>query len=129
VLDAIPEQLKEGEGWELLNIDPNWIFVVHYRQEIVGVLLACNCHGLAMIWRIKMLKTAPAHCLLFLLRDFVRIIKKRGCMGFMAFCELDKPNEQALIRIAKRAGCNLIGMNVMCVTSSVEVKHCPSPCH
>lgn len=124
-LDAIPQKLKEGEGWELLNVDPNWLFVCTYEDEIVGVLLACNCHGLAMIWRIKMLDTAPKHCLLNLLRDFVRIIKKRGCMGFMAICEIDKPNEQALLRIARRAGCSTIGLNAVAITSSTEVKHCP----
>jgi hypothetical protein len=103
-IQSIPAALKEGENWQLLDIDPDWMWVAYDDDEnIVGFLIACNCHGLAMIWRLRMLKSAPPTSLLKLLRRFIKDVRRRGCVGYMAMLDLTRPEEQALARIAFRA--------------------------
>jgi hypothetical protein len=122
-LSAIPEGLKEGESWHLLSLDPNWVWLAKDEDEIVGILIAAPCHGLAFIWRIKMLPEASPMALLRLLRGFIRDIQKRGYLGYMALLNVaERKEEQALARIAFRAGAMFTTATTV-VYGSVNAKH------
>lgn len=101
---SIPDALKENENWQLLDIDPDWMWLAWDSEgHVVGFLLACNCHGLAVIWRVRTLPSAPVTALLRLFRTFIKDIRRRGCLGYVAMVDLERPEEQALARIAFRA--------------------------
>ncbi len=122
-LSAIPEGLKEGESWHLLSLDPDWVWLARDEDEIVGILIAAPCHGLAFIWRLKMLPEASPMALLKLLRTFIRDLQKRRCLGYMALLNMAyRAEEQALARIAFRAGA-LFTTATTVVYGSVNAKH------
>ena len=124
-LASIPDALKEGENWPLLDLDPDWVWVSYDGSgRVVGMLIAAPCHGLAFLWRIKILPGAPRWTLGSLLRRFFRDMRKRGVLGYIAFLDANRPEEQALLRIAFKAG----GMYVTATTlvcGSVNAKHVP----
>ena len=122
-LTIIPEGLKEGESWHLLSLDPDWVWLARDESEIVGILVAAPCHGLVFIWRLKMLPEASSMALLRLLRTFIRDLRKRRCLGYMALLNVsDRPEEQALARIAFRAGAMFTTATTV-VYGSVNAKH------
>ena len=105
-LKTIPDGLKEGESWPILSLDPEWVWLARNDDaEIVGLLIAAPCHGLVIIWRLKMLPTAPYFSLGRLFRDFIREIRRRGCLGYVGLLDVvERPAEAILARIAFRAG-------------------------
>lgn len=120
----IPDALKAGESWPILNLDPDWIWESRDENgEVVGILIAAPCHGLVFIWRIKMLKTAPAAALLSLFRRFIKDIRARGCLGYMATLDLCRPEEQQLARVAIRARGMFEPKTVSLICGSVETGH------
>lgn len=122
ILQEIPEALKEGENWELLDLNEDWMWFARDEGEIVGFLMACNCHGLAMIWRVKML---PRHGWAFgkMLRDFVRDLRKRKILGYVTFLDIvNRSEEQALMRIMFRAGAKFSYATTM-IAGSVATRH------
>ena len=119
----IPETLREGENWELLTLDPDWIWLAEAEGRVVGVLIAANCHGLVFIWRIKMLPEAPHWALGKLFRRFIRDLRQRGSLGYITFLDIgSKPMEQAIARIAFRAGAHFTTATTV-VYGSVNAKH------
>lgn len=121
-LSEIPESLKEGENWELLDLDRNWIWLARDEDEVVGFLMACNCHGLAIIWRVKML---PGHGWSFgrMLRDFIRDLRERKILGYVTFLDIvNRPEEQALMRIMFRAGATFSQATTL-ICGSVATRH------
>ena len=123
-LKSIPDELKEGENWPLLDLDPDWVWVSYDKSGgIVGMMIAAPCHGLVLIWRLKMLPSAPRMALLKLLRRFIRDIRLRGMLGYFSFLDIStRPEEQALARIAFRAGSVLMASTTV-VFGSVNAKH------
>lgn len=121
-LEDIPEALREGENWELLTLDPNWVWLAEEEGRVVGVLIASNCHGLVFIWRVKMLPDASYWALGKFFRKFIRDIKERGCLGYLTFLNMHRPEEAALARIAYRAGANFTTATSV-VYGSVIAKH------
>lgn len=122
-LTDIPEALREGENWELLTLDPEWVWLAWDREQVVGVLIAANCHGLVFIWRVKMATDAPYWALGKLLRVFIRDLKKRGCLGYITFLDVcNRPMEQAIAKIAFRAGAHFTTATTV-VYGSVNAKH------
>lgn len=123
-LKCIPDELKEGENWQLLDIDPDWMWLVRdHEDRIVGFLLACNCHGLVMIWRVKTTKNAPPCSLLRLFRCFIKDIRRQGCLGYTAMLDLGRPEEQALARIALKAKGMFAPRAVSVIAGSVNTGH------
>ena len=122
-LKCIPDSLKEGENWPLLDIDPDWVWVVHEEERIVGMLIAAPCHGIVMIWRIKMAKSASPTSLLRLFRTFIKDIRRRRCLGYMAMVDVTRPEEQALMRIAFRAKGLLMPSAYSMICGSVATGH------
>jgi len=121
-LSEIPESLKEGENWELLDLDKEWIWLARDGDEVVGFLMACNCHGLAIIWRVKMI---PGHgwALGRLLRDFIRDLRKRKILGYVTFLDIiTRSEEQALMRILFRAGAKFTHATTL-ICGSVATRH------
>ena len=118
---SIPEALKEGENWPLLDIDPDWMWLSYDQEErIVGFLIAANCHGLVLIMRVKMLPSAPRTALLRLFRRFIRDIRRRGALGYFAPLNVSaSPMEAGLARIAFRAGAKILPAQIY-VAGSVE---------
>ena len=122
-LSDIPEALREGENWEYLQLDPHWIWLAEDDDRVVGILVAGQCHGLVFIWRVKMLPEAPHWALGKLFRRFIRDLRKRGCVGYITFLDVvAKPYEQALARIASRAGAHFTTATTV-VYGSVQAKH------
>lgn len=123
-LKAIPDALKEGENWPLLDLDPDWVWVSYDKAErIVGILIAAPCHGIVLLWRVKMLPSAPIMALLRLFRSFIRDLRKRHCLGYIVMLDATRPDEQALARIAFRAGALAAPGSFSLVAGSVNTKH------
>jgi hypothetical protein len=119
----IPDALKEGENWHLLDLDPEWVWLAREGDAIVGILIAAPCHGLVFIWRLKMLPSAQPMALLKLLRAFIRDLRRRKCLGWMALLDIvGRSQEQALARIAFRAGAMSTTATTI-VYGSVNAKH------
>jgi len=119
----IPDELKEGENWEYLQLDPAWVWTVEHDGKMVGILIAGYCHGLVFIWRVKVVPHAPYWTLGKLLRMFIRDLKKRHCLGYITFLDVvGKPFEQQLARIAFRAGA-MFSTATTVVYGSVNAKH------
>jgi hypothetical protein len=123
-LQSIPEALREGENWELLTLDPEWVWLAEDAEgSVVGILIAAPCHGLVFVWRVKILPTAPPWALGKLLRRFIRDLRRRGCLGYIAFLDIcAQPAEQALARIAYRAGAMFTTATTV-IYGSVNAKH------
>jgi len=122
-LSDIPEALREGENWEYLTLDPHWVWTVEDAGKMVGILIAGPCHGLVFIWRVKVVAGAPRWTLGKLFRNFIRDLRKRGCLGYMACLNLvDQPRELAIARIALRAGASITPTTAI-VYGSVSAKH------
>lgn len=122
-LERLPEALKEGESWELLSIDPEWVWLAEDGGKVVGILIAAPCHGMVFIWRVKMLPEASYWSLGKLFRNFIRDLRKRKCLGYIAFLDLvGQKNEQAIARIAARAGAHFTTATTV-VYGSVNAKH------
>jgi hypothetical protein len=122
-LGKIPAALSEGENWNVLKMDPHWVWTAQANGEICGLLIAMEGHGLVFIWRVKMLPIAPHWALGKLFRQFMRDIRKRGCLGYITFLNVgNKPAEGAIARIALRAGAMFIDPHTI-VYGSVNAKH------
>jgi hypothetical protein len=122
-LNTIPAALSEGENWNVLKLDPQWIWTSEHNGQIMGLLIAMEGHGLVFIWRVKMLPQAPHWALGKLFRRFIRDIRKRGCVGYITFLNLtNKPLEVAIARIASRAGALFVDPHTI-VYGSVNAKH------
>ena len=121
---AIPDELKQGEAWPMLDLDPDWVWIVRDSEDNpCGILIAAPCHGLVFIWRIKILPAAPGWALGRLLRNFIRDLRRRGCLGYMAMLDvLNRPAEMALARIAFRAGASFTTATTV-IYGSVAAKH------
>jgi hypothetical protein len=123
-IKSIPDALKDGENWPLLDIDPDWMWLAYDQEErIVGMLLAAPCHGLAFLWRVRMLPSAPRTALLSLLRRFIKDIRARGCLGYMVMLDVTREKEQALCRIAFRAGAKFVPGAVSVIAGSISTGH------
>jgi hypothetical protein len=120
---AIPDALKDGEAWPILDLDPEWAWVAYEEDRIVGLLIAAPCHGMVFLWRIKMLPSAKPTALLHLLRRFIRDIRARGCLGYIAMLDMTRPLEQALARIAFRAQGRFVPGAVSVICGSVSTGH------
>lgn len=123
-LAILPATLCEGESWELLTLDPDWIWLAEDAAgQVVGMLIAAPCHGLVFIWRLKMLPGASYWALGRLLRRFIRDIRRRGCLGYIAMLDVcGRPAEKALFRIASRAGAMFTTASTV-IYGSVNAKH------
>jgi hypothetical protein len=122
-LNKIPDELKDGESWELLQLDPDWVWLEEAAGRVVGILIAGNCHGLVFIWRVKVLPNAPYWTLGKLLRRFVRDLKKRNCLGYITFLDLcGQEIEKSIFRIASRAGAHFTTATTV-IYGSVNAKH------
>lgn len=122
-LNEIPDALKEGENWELLNLDKDWIWLAKDEDEVVGFLMACNCHGLAIIWRLKMIPGASHWSLGRLLRNFIRDLRKRKILGYVTFLDIvNRKEEKALMRILFRAGAKFTHATTL-ICGSVATRH------
>jgi hypothetical protein len=122
-LAKIPAALAEGENWNVLKLDPNWIWTSEHNGEICGLLIAMEGHGLVFIWRVKMLPGAPHWAIGKLFRRFIRDIRKRGCVGYITFLNVTgQPVEESIARIALRAGALFVDPHTI-VYGSVNAKH------
>jgi hypothetical protein len=121
--DALPPALLDGENWGLLTIDPRWVWLAKDEEgDVVGFLMACDCHGLAIVWRVKMLPGAPPWTLGRLLRSFIRDLRRRGILGYATFLDMTRAEEQALMRIMYRAGAKFsYATTLLC--GSVATRH------
>ena len=103
--------LREGESlpaaWELGfdalgRIDCSWVWVIERDARPLGCVVAAPCHGVAFLWRVVMDKSAPSHLLLRLLRQCVRDLRSRGCVGILTFCDATSVTQARFLRVISR---------------------------
>jgi hypothetical protein len=85
------------------SLDVDWVWVAVYREEIVGLLAACACHGAALVVRILMDENAPITALLVLLRQFFRDSRNRSLNGFVVLVDNKNPVEQRIGEIMRKS--------------------------
>jgi hypothetical protein len=86
-----------------LSLNSDWIWVAVTEEEIIGFLVACECHGAAFVLRIRMTEQAPVAALLVLLRQFFQDAASRGLKGFVITLDHKSYVERRIGRIMKNS--------------------------
>jgi hypothetical protein len=101
--ESIPSSMDAG--FDLLGqLDHNWIWVLESGKEIKGVLVASNFHGLAFLWRLKVIPGTPKTSAFKLLKRFETDCRKRGVTGFLSLVDLSTDTGKQLLSIVERCG-------------------------
>jgi hypothetical protein len=114
----IPDELLAGE-WIAVDPDPEWIWTVECKGEVVGFLAAMGAHGIAFILRVKILPNVPNECLMRLLRKFLGDMEQRGYRVYMTWLTMN-PVEAGLARMIIRAGGQSMGIKHVMVGGLVD---------
>ena len=101
--EEIPPELEAGFE-QLGKLDRDWVWVVESGGKIVGVLLACDCHGVAMIWRVAVLPGQSTMAVGRLLRRFLGDVRARGMVGYLTLVDASKSTQGRLQAIIEKAG-------------------------
>ncbi len=106
--DRFPPELHVG--FDLLGrLDGDWIWVVEDAGRIRGALVAAPCHGIAIIYRLALVKGTRFALLVGLLRRFLADLRARGVPGFFTMIDPANPVQAKLGRILERAGGKQMG--------------------
>lgn len=90
-------------GVDLLELDPEWVWIAEQRGEPVGFLVGGNLHGLLVLMRIIVSPESDCPTIpLLLLRRALRVAKQRGCVGWITILSDESVAEVKLMRIAMR---------------------------
>jgi hypothetical protein len=101
--ETIPSEMDAG--FDLLGqLDYNWIWVLEYGKEIKGILVASNFHGIAFLWRLKVLPGMSTTAALKLLKRFKRDCFKRGVTGYLTLVDFSTVTGKNLMSIVARCG-------------------------
>jgi len=112
--EEIPAELEAGFD-QLGKLDRNWVWVVQSDWKIKGVLLACPCHGTAVIWRLSLDPSLNNVAVVRLLRRFLSDIRARGMVGYMTIVDPAKEVQSRLKGIIEKAGGQSFGIYEMMV--------------
>jgi hypothetical protein len=111
--EKIPADLDQD--WEMVKLDPDWVWVVESGGQVRGLLVAANFHGTAFILRLKVLPEVGNMGVVRLLRRFKSDCKNRGVSHFLTLADLTTATGRQLKRIVVRCGGMDAGMyNLMC---------------
>ena len=86
------------------KLDRDWCWVYETGGEIKGVLLASPCHGLAFVWRFKVLPECGQVAALALLKRFRRDCRKMDVHGYLTLLDLSTATGKQLRRVVERCG-------------------------
>lgn len=112
--------LPAGSQVDMLEtLDHNWCWVYERKGEIQGLLLACPCHGAALLLRLWVDSQAGPHAANQLLHRVRRDTEARGMKGFITLLDLEKPAERRLQALAERWGGKTV-KQVMLLSGSWE---------
>lgn len=101
--ETIPASMDAG--FELLGkLDREWIWVLESGGGIKGVLVASNFHGIAFLWRLKVLPGVAETGVVRLLERFRSDCLKRGVEGYLTLLDLATPTGKRLKAIVERCG-------------------------
>lgn len=101
--ETIPSHMDAG--FELLGkLDRDWIWILEYQSQIRGVLVASNFHGIAFLWRLKVLPGVSQTGVLRLLKRFRSDCLKRGVNGYMTLTDVSTATGKQLKSIVERCG-------------------------
>lgn len=90
---------------DVLDLDSNWVWVLlDESEEIMGLLVAAPCHGVAHVLRLRMHEKAPLHGALMLMRQFFADCRKRQIKGLFGYFDTGRKEEMRLANIAVRMG-------------------------
>lgn len=117
--EAIPFSLQNG--FENLVLQPEWCWVATREEEVIALLMACNNHGIALLWRFIIKPNAPRSTALLLLRRMLSDCRARGVKGYMAFLDITRPAEHGLAKIAVKAGAKIFPAQGIWVSGTTEV--------
>jgi len=106
--DRFPPDLRVG--FDLLgHLDGNWIWVIEEAGRIRGTLVAAPCHGVAIIYKLALMKGTRFALLAALLRRFLADMRARGVPGFFTMLDPANPVQAKLKRVIERAGGQQVG--------------------
>jgi hypothetical protein len=101
--EQIPAALEVGFE-QLGHLDREWVWVVENGGVIHGVLLACPCHGCAVIWRISLDPSLNNIAIIRLLRRFLRDVRERGMVGLLTLIDPFKPSQARFQGMLEKVG-------------------------
>lgn len=105
--ETIPAGIT-GTGFEALELDPDWVWVVEHRSRRVAILFTANAHGLLILLRIGATRNAPRTWPMILFPQVFATAKARGCKGYYTFLDDRQEAEVKLMRIVLRSGGQLL---------------------
>lgn len=117
-LERLPSTLSEPTT-EKLRLDHNWVWVAEHNGVVVGFLIACECHGLALVLRIRMEREAPNYALNTLVRRFAGDVLDRGCFGWMSFFEMQSDIDKRLLLLARSMNGAIMGRPMVAVCAKL----------
>ena len=101
--EKIPSEMDAG--FDLLGqIDSNWVWCLESGNEIKGILVASNFHGMAFLWRLKVLPEIGRFGANRLLRRFRSDCLKRGVQGYLTLVDTSTVTGKQLLSIVERCG-------------------------
>lgn len=83
--------------------DPDWVWLLIRDGAIAGLLVACPCHGIALIMRVIALGIHEG-VTLPLLRAAAQEVKNRGYEYFAVIADPTRPSERRLAELARQVG-------------------------
>lgn len=105
--EGIPTGIP-GTGFEALELDPEWVWVLENRGRRVAILFTANAHGLLILLRIGATQNAPKTWPMILFPQVFATAKARGCKGYYTFLDDRQGAEVKLMRIVLRNGGRLL---------------------
>lgn len=105
-------------GW---RFDREWVWVALADRENVPVagVIASPCHGIVLIHRVWVSK-GYGKALVPLLRRFIRDSVRRGFRGYMSHVNVAKDEQLRLLRIASKAGAQVVTQALLCFGGKLE---------
>ena len=120
-LGEIPAELIVG--FEVMPLDPQWVWVIEHENRIVALVITHNMNGILLLLRMNATSSAPREWAVVALRQVLTEAKERGLMGFLTLLQDSKPQEVKLMRIAQRNGAVLLPFSGALAFGSLEVKY------
>jgi Acetyltransferase (GNAT) domain len=84
------EEIPFDTGLGPLQLDPEWVWVAEYEDQIVAVLVGSEAHGMLLLWRMVSVPEAPKTAILVLLRRVMADARDRGLNFYATFLHAEK---------------------------------------
>ena len=113
--ERLPDKFRPDPVIDVLQLDPEWVWVAERDGQVIGFIVAADCHKVVHVLRATIDPAAPRASLLIMLRQFFADCRTRGAIGFFSYFNMDRADERQLARIVSRIGGRVLFESDLCV--------------